>query len=63
MEPMVAKRTQNGAKRAPKSMQNHFKIDAKIDAEKASKNDAKIDQKWCQNDPTNNQKSDFFSEW
>ena len=42
---MVPKWAQNGAKRAQKSMQNRFKINVKIDAEKASKNNAKMDQK------------------
>ena len=44
MAKMQPKRIQNETKRHPKSMQHHFKIDAKINAEKVSENETKMNQ-------------------
>ena len=37
------------------------KINAKIDAENVSENEAKINQKWIKNHPKSNLKFDFFA--
>ena len=44
-----------------KSKKGHPKIDAKIDAEKWSKIDAKLEPNWSQNDPIFDEISDLFA--
>ena len=63
MAKMAPKRIQNWAKRLPKSMQNRFKIDAKINAEKVSENEAKMNQNWCRNGAKTDTKFVLFEKW
>ncbi len=54
---------QNKSKMEPKGIQNQCKIDSKINAEKVSENEAKMNQNWCRNGAKTDTKFILFAKW